>query len=405
MNIIEVNFTDLMGKRYNGYDLHKELNKKGHYAVQIVKKKTGNLDSVISLEDDFIEDNLLLYTEKKLSLQNVLFLYGKKMMKLSNFLKADIVHYHISYNNMLSLLDMPQLLQKKKSIWTFHDLWPVTGRCIHPMECNGWKKGCQRCERISETPFDMSFDNASMMWNIKKDMFSKVNLDIIVPSFYMKRFLIESPMTQHIKHIHVIPFGIRTEMFILNKEKIRLENQISREDFVIGFRADDNPIKGCKYIYNILRNLVNKRIIIATVGGGMIPEDIKNKFRIIDYGWQNDEKIMAQFYNLCDVFIMPSEAESFGMMAIEAMASATPVICFKGTVVEELIYAPKCGIAVNYRDSYELQKAVRFLIDNEEERLKRAELSRKIAVEKYRFYDYVEQHITVYKEILERNRK
>ena len=78
MNIIEVNFTDLMGKRYNGYDLHKELNKKGHYAVQIVKKKTGNLDSVISLEDDFIEDNLLLYTEKKLSLQNVLFLYGKK---------------------------------------------------------------------------------------------------------------------------------------------------------------------------------------------------------------------------------------------------------------------------------------------------------------------------------------
>ena len=112
---------------------------------------------------------------------------------------------------------------------------------------------------------------------------------------------------------------------------------------------------------------------------------------------------MAEFYNLCDIFIMPSEAESFGMMAIEAMASATPVICFKKTVIEELIYAPECGIAVDYKNTCELQKAVQYLMDNKEERTRRSMLSRKIAIEKYKFQDYVNQHINIYNNILKRN--
>jgi glycosyltransferase involved in cell wall biosynthesis len=47
---------------------------------------------------------------------------------------------------------------------------------------------------------------------------------------------------------------------------------------------------------------------------------------------------------------MPSMAEAFGMMAIEAMSCGRPVLCFEGTSLPGVTFAPDAGIAVPAAD-------------------------------------------------------
>ena len=98
---------------------------------------------------------------------------------------------------------------------------------------------------------------------------------------------------------------------------------------------------------------------------------------------------------------MPSLAESFGLMAVEAMAAETPVVCFKGTTVEEIIGGTICGLSVDYRSSDALAEAVRFLTANQKARVKMGKQGRRRVYKHYLFEDYVYKHEKLYHEILE----
>lgn len=406
MKIVEVNYTDLPGRIFNGYDLHLSLNQWGHRANQVVINKYSQDDTVIALKNDVLLERQLKNIESKFSMSNLLSVSGKQLQEEPCFLEADIVHYHILHNNMISLLDLPTLMKLKPSVWTIHDPWMVTGNCVHPLDCNKWLEGCSNCKNLNYKYFEMKYDKAWQMWNIKKQIYSKLDIDLVVATNFTKKYIQNSPLTKHINRIHIIPFGVDVEAFKkFNKQDIRHKYGIEDRNIVIGFRNDHSPVKGCTYIYKALETMnFNKDIIIISVGEGEIPSNLKEKFRMINLGWQNDDNIMKEFFTVCDIFIMPSLAESFGLMAIEAMAAATPVICFKDTVVEEVINAPKCGIAVAYKSEDELRQAIEKLVKNKEEREKRGKLSRDYVKQCYGYKNYVQKHVEVYVDLLERTK-
>ncbi len=78
----------------------------------------------------------------------------------------------------------------------------------------------------------------------------------------------------------------------------------------------------------------------------------------MELGWIENTGTIAEALNAADLFLMPSIAEAFGLMAIESMACGTPVIVFEGTALPETINAPECGIAVPYKDSHALARAI-----------------------------------------------
>jgi len=96
---------------------------------------------------------------------------------------------------------------------------------------------------------------------------------------------------------------------------------------------------------------------------------------------------------------MPSLAESFGMMAIEAMASECTVIVFKSTVLENLVFSPNCGIAVEYKSSIAIRNEIVRLLENPLELKIRGEKARKLAEQHYDYNNYVIKHIELYNEI------
>jgi glycosyltransferase involved in cell wall biosynthesis len=109
-------------------------------------------------------------------------------------------------------------------------------------------------------------------------------------------------------------------------------------------------------------------------------------------------------FSACDVFLMPSLAEAFGLMALEAMAAGRPVVCFEGTALPAVTHAPECGIAVPAGDSAALRTALDRLAKDPSEADRRGDLGRKIVAEEYGYERYLDSMAELYGSVLSRHR-
>lgn len=405
MNILHVNNLDLRGRRFNGYDMCISAQELGHCANQFVICKESKSPFVFSMDCFLDLHGNLVNIQKKFSLHNMLIPHAKVLVNLPFFLNADIVHYHLVHNNIFAIQDFPMLTNKKPAVWTWHDPWALTGHCIHPLDCDGWKSACASCPHL-DWEFPLNEDTAGINWKIKNRCYANLDVDIVVSSDFMMDIAKRSPLGQLFPRIHKIPFGINLNDFSKSSyESARARFKIPKDNFVVAFRNEENPYKGVKYIIEALNSIEKKDgVSVLTIGSANLPCNIKMAFHSIELGWQNNQDLLSDFYSACDVFLMPSVAESFGMMAVEAMASSRPVVCFEGTALPSVTFAPYCGVAVPQGGSDMLRITIERLRHNPKERRTRGELGHKIACEHYSFKDYVRSHLELYEEVISRRK-
>jgi glycosyltransferase involved in cell wall biosynthesis len=394
---------DLKGRKFNGYDLHLSLRKLGYEVNHIVFNKMSNTTSVTCLlpkedKSNFsYKDTLVENPSVELNLQ--------KLLKSDLFLSADVVHYQImpSLLSQLPLAKLPELMNAKPSIWTIHDAWPFTGMCVQPMGCKGWLDGCQCCDGSNKFGLG-SYKKAPDVYDLKAQIYHKIDVDIIVASEYIKSFLQQSPLSGNFSRVHRIPFGADVEFFSSgNQYESRERLGISHDDFVLAFRYNTAEIKGRKYIEDSLTLIDPDDVTLLTCDEGVLPHQITQKFVVKSIGWQNNPLGMRDFFTACDVFLMPSLAESFGLMSIEAMSASKPVVIFDNTALYEITAAPDIGVSVPYKDSQGLAQAIEHLRVNPNERLIRGELGKKLVETQYSYRNYINAHIQLYTDVFNRH--
>lgn len=409
LNILEVNNVDLPGRRFNGFDLLKEINENSiHRAKQIVTYKTSVNDNVVKFynynKQLAKEWNLLDNERNILSVHSQLSLTSDILKNSDYFKNSDLVHYHLIHNTKLSLNSLVDLCSNKPSIWTIHDPWTFTGRCVYPQECEKWKTGCCECEHL-ENLFSLPEDNCNSLWKLKEKVYNKLDIDIIVSTPFMLEMIKNSPLTKNFKNVHLIPFGLDLNKFNnkISKGEARKKLGINQNDIVLFFRAQ-LAMKGTEYIVEALKMLeTDKKITLLSCSEVGLLDELKDKYTIKDLGdIQDEEMILA--YNACDIFLMPSKGESFGLMAIEAMASSRPIIVFNNSALPSVTFAPECGVLVENKNSYKLMEAIRDLINNEEERIRRGKLGRKLAEEHYDINTYHRRILEVYESAYNRQK-
>lgn len=407
MKVLQINNIDTPGRRFNGHDLQEKLNQLGIQCKNMVFDKLGNDPNTIELGNERDKYLRALYwqLEERLSLQCLLFPFGWKIMNHDEFKNSDIVHYHLIHNMFMSLYSFEALSKKKPTVWSIHDIWALTGHCIVNKECEKWKYGCENCPN-KELLFPMKEDKANQMWQVKKKIYQQMDIDIVVASDYMKEMVKESPLLSN-KRIHKICFGVDLNRFRpLETLECKRNLGIPESHFVISFRAIENGAKGTEYIRRMLEILrPSSPVTILTVNETGAFDRFKNQYNIIELGWINDDDKMAEIYGASDVFLMPSVAETFGLMAIEAMACGKPVIVFDRTALPDITFAPKCGILVRKYDSPGLKEAVEQMMMDEGDRLQRGRLARELAEKYYDVNHYFNQTIALYEEILLRKKE
>jgi glycosyltransferase involved in cell wall biosynthesis len=129
-------------------------------------------------------------------------------------------------------------------------------------------------------------------------------------------------------------------------------------------------------------------------------EEYKANYHVIELGWVDDDKELAHIYNLADIVLMPSLAESFGLTAIEAMACGRTVLGFDGTSLADTIFPPLGGIVVKQGNVEQLIKTIVGLLNNKSKRQVIGKSARLLAKKHYSIKRYIDNHISLYQEII-----
>lgn len=406
MELLLVNNTDFQGTLYNGHDLQISLNEAGIDASEIVLYKRTDCETARSFvtEKELTWQHQYNEIEKRSGLLNLLEPFGGKIKYTEQFQRADIVHFQLLHNHVVTLQEFARICSVKPCVWTIHDLWAVSGHCIHPRECDGWKRDCRDCQYLEDPFFSLRYPKANELWKAKESLYKRINPDIIVASDFTRRYIEQSPLMSHFTNIHKIPFGIKMKEGVKKEsDALRKKWNIPLNNIVISFRLSDSKLKGVKYLVRALERMHAKNITVLAVDRGepSILDPIRSKYQIVEIGQLSSEG-MQHFYQVTDIFAMPSLAETFGLMAVEAMAAKCAVVVFEGTVLPEITFAPQCGVSVPFKDDRALAEALDHLAISPDERMARGELGYTLVCRHYRFEDYVSKHIDVYRQMQER---
>ena len=406
MNILYVSSHDQVGQQFNGYLLLNELRSKGFDARMFVQWSQIDRPGVVYHPEGKVRPKLnhgLSRLEKELSLHSILPIHSGDITKSDFYKNADIVHLQLIHaSQFLSLLSLPKLGREKKLVFTLHDPWMLTGHCVHPMECQRWKTGCGKCPDLKR-PFSIKTDTTALTWKLKKYIMDRTKVHLVVASRWMGRMVEKSPILSHLPR-SIIPLGLVPNVFKpLDKRTCKKALGIPEDAFVVSFRAVPfSPFKGVEYIERALLNLKQpsqKQIwLLAFDSVGLIP-NLTRKFKTIELGWMDESAKIVEALNASDVFLMPSTAEAFGMMAVESMSCGTPVIVFEGTALPSVIQAPRGGIAVPSEDPEALRIALESLMKNPGFYNELAKNGPEIVNEEYTVEKYVARHLELYKRL------
>lgn len=210
------------------------------------------------------------------------------------------------------------------------------------------------------------------------------------------------------KKVMTIYNGIDLKMFDSVKGDFQKKNLgIEDERFVIGIIGVFDKCKGHIYLFQAIEQLVSqgiKDIMCLVVGDGRERDELKgfvdNK-RLQDYfkflGYRKD---IPKLLTMIDVVIMPSIQESFPRVPLEAMAMKIPVIATTVGGLPESIEDGKTGILVPPEDVGSLEKAIKYLIENQVVRENMGEEGKKRVEKKFSLENNVSRTEELYLDVL-----
>lgn len=162
------------------------------------------------------------------------------------------------------------------------------------------------------------------------------NKIITISAVYKKRML-EDPRLSHImsdiqQKLMVIPNGVDPfwiESKVMNRKIV--ENEKNIQLLYIGkFNKGKNVFNLINAVKNHNHKIQNK-IKLTLIGGGgndekRILDSIKNDHSFEFVGKVDSLPVLKSYYERCDFFTMPSKAETFGLVYIEALLQGLPVM-------------------------------------------------------------------------------
>lgn len=137
------------------------------------------------------------------------------------------------------------------------------------------------------------------------------------------------------KEFEVLNNAIDSKKFIYNEDiRKNMRKTLGLEDsFVVGHVGRFHPQKNHKFLINIFSKIKEKKdnSKLLLIGSGELEDDIKKQVKELslqdDVIFLGNRKDINDLYQCMDVFLFPSLFEGLGIVAIEAQASGTPIVC------------------------------------------------------------------------------
>jgi len=167
------------------------------------------------------------------------------------------------------------------------------------------------------------------------------------------------------------------------------------------------PLKRIPDVINVFHQ-INQRIKSKLVLIGEGPEIATAAEMVKEYELSQDVFFMGSRQNVenilsaGDLFLLPSEHESFGLAAMEALCSGVPAIGTEKTGLPELITDNKSGFICKLGDTQCMAEKAITLLSDDNMWKSFSEYARKTVSEKFHYDNIVGQYEALYRKVLEK---
>ncbi len=215
------------------------------------------------------------------------------------------------------------------------------------------------------------------------------------------------------RRIEVVPPGVDLAHFRpLNRAEARQQIGLDPDQHMLLFVGRIEPLKGLETLCQALALLkddqgnILKNLMIQIVGGDTQDDEIRRlealcqQLGIGDVVWfvgAREQDVLPAYYNAADALIMPSDYESFGMVALEAMACGTPVIASQVGGLAFLVEDYQTGFHVPVREPAALADRICLLLCDAALRREMGTNARR-AAEDYSWGHIVEQLLQIFQQ-------
>ena len=175
---------------------------------------------------------------------------------------------------------------------------------------------------------------------------------------------------------HIVPNGIKPA-WLTGEGRTALHDPVR-----VGFAGLINQRKRPLDVANAVHKASDKgprRYVLHACGKGPLEEQFEALLRADDtyVGRVNGMDAMKEFYKDCDMLLVPSEAETFGMVYLEAMSQGVPVLYTRGQGFDGQFAEGAAGYSVACGDVEEQAQRIAEICEGYAERSARCvELSR-----------------------------
>ncbi len=284
----------------------------------------------------------------------------RRLLRHIDMIRPDVVHLHNLHSNFVHLGLLLDYLaaQDIATVITMHDCWYFTGKCFHYIDvgCEGFKTGCGHCVKQSAPPASLFVDRSA------KDLATKVKalhriprLALVGCSDWICREAEKSRLSDCT--ITRIYNGVDTTVFAPRAvDDLRAKLGIGTETVVLGMankwmQADNRPL-----IEQVLA-LPDTHLVL--VGCTDAHREALSAFgsRVSAVGFISDRTELAGYYNLGDVFVNPTHADTLPTVNMESICCGTPVVTYDACGSPELVDA-ESGVVVPEHDRAAMVAAI-----------------------------------------------
>jgi glycosyltransferase involved in cell wall biosynthesis len=207
------------------------------------------------------------------------------------------------------------------------------------------------------------------------------------------------------ENLHLIYNGVDTERFNpdIKADEIVDRYRIANRNVVFTLRHHE-PKYGLEYLIRAIPAIVKKKKNTIFIIGGdgslrcyheQLVKKLKMKNHVVFTGAIH-QSLLPKYYAACDLFVIPSLQEAFGLVVSEAMACGKPVVGTNVGGIPEQIIDHYNGFLVEPRDHFEMADRVLWLLDNPEKSRQMGLNGRRIVEEKFSLDRRIEKIISLY---------
>lgn len=234
----------------------------------------------------------------------------------------DVIHIHWLHRGLVDDDVIRKLSSKTGKLFiSLHDFRYISGACHIPYECKGYLDECKIC------PQNRLRDRVRSNKIRRNNLYNEKKIHFICPSQWVLDEVASMGIIEPAR-LHLIPNTIDVDVFRSG------EQSTVKSPTKVGFLVSSDSRKGMNCVVRVAEVLSNSGDWQFYGFGGDIDF---NRPNIVSVGHIIDPLKLNQFYNEMDLLLLPASYEPYGQIVAEAIASGTPVVCFKGSGPDSIV--------------------------------------------------------------------